>query len=99
MKTKKEPELPKLCECLNELLALELSRGNRISHFNNQARWPHPDTHYVLLINDLSTEFKDLKFSQNISHQICRDPHYGWHDECECRVHHDLLCAGSTKPF
>lgn len=70
MKNKKKEDSPTLCECLNGLLRRELSRGNRIAHFNNEARWPHPDTHYVLLINDLSTEFKDLKVSQNISHQI-----------------------------
>lgn len=99
MKSKNKEESPQLCECLNELLVLELSKGNRISHFNNQARWPHPNTHYVLLVEDLMTPLEHLKFSPNISHQICRDPHYGWHNECECRIHHDLLCAGSTQPF
>ncbi len=98
-KSKKIPEKIELCECLNELLSLELSLGNTVSHFNNNAGWPHPNTHFVMLINDLSIRLENLTFSQNISHQICRDPHYGWHDECFCSVHHDLLCAGYTKPY
>lgn len=98
-KKHQEPEKIELCECLTELLTLELSIGNAVSHFNNNAGWPYPNTHFVMLFNDLSTELENLCFSANISHQICRDPHYGWHDECECRIHNDMLCAGSTKPF
>lgn len=88
-----------ICDCLNELLTLELSLGNSVSHFDNHAKWPYPETHFVMLAHDLHTHLETLRYSKNISHQIFKDIHYGWHDECLCEIHHDLLCAGRTKPF
>lgn len=52
-----------------------------------------------MLAHNLYTHLETLRYSKNISHQICKDIHYGWHDECLCEIHRDLLCAGRTKPF
>lgn len=88
-----------ICECLKELFEAELELGNTVRSYNPNASWPHPETTFLFLEDELKTDIQSLKHSPNIHHQICRDLHYGWHDECECRVHHDLLCAGHTRPF
>lgn len=96
----KEPfiENYEICECLKELFEAELRLGNKVRSYDPTASWPHPDTTFLFLEDELKTKPENLKYAQNISHQICRDLHYGWHDECLCRVHHDLLCAGHTRP-
>lgn len=103
MKNKKKVKEQKfesyeICECLKELFEAELRLGNKVRSYNPNANWPHPNTTFLFLVDELQIDPNSLKFSQNISHQICRDLHYGWHDECECRLHHDLLCAGHTRP-
>lgn len=95
----KEAEKIEICECLRELLEAELKLGNSIGQYTATSNWPHPNSKYIALKNDLKTDIKLLNHAQNISYQICRDPHYGWHDECECLIHQDMLCAGNTKPF
>lgn len=87
-----------ICECLKEILEAELRFGNKVRSYNPTANWPYADTSFVFLEEELTTRPENFKYAQNISHQICRDLHYAWHDECECRVHRDMLCAGHTKP-
>lgn len=89
----------KICECLKELLEAELKIRNSISQYTATSNWPHPNSKFILLKNDLTTDMKNLKHAENITYQICRDPHYGWHNVGECRIHKDMLCAGNTKPF
>lgn len=53
-----------ICDCLNELLTLELSLGNSVSHFDNHAKWPYPETHFVMLAHDLHTHLETLRYSK-----------------------------------
>ena len=91
----KEPfiENYKICECLKELFEAELRLGNKVRSYNPTASWPYPDTKFIFLEDELKTNPEDLKFAKNIRHQICRDLHYGWHNECQCRSRHDLQCG------
>lgn len=95
----KEPDIIEICECLKELLNAELAIGNSINQYTATSNWPHPNSKFILLENDLTTDLSTLQYTNNIFYHICRDPHYGWHDECECRVHDDMLCAGDTRHF
>lgn len=53
-----------ICDYLNELLTLELSLGNSVSHFDNHAKWPYPETHFVMLAHDLHTHLETLRYSK-----------------------------------
>ena len=53
-----------ICDCLNVLLTLELSLGNSVSHFDNHAKWPYPETHFVMLAHDLHTHLETLRYSK-----------------------------------
>ena len=84
-----------LCPELNEILLMELKSGNSLVEPPAQADWPEKGAVFAALVNDLSSNTKE--FSSSIVHSISTDPHYGWHNECFCKIHKHLLVAGKTK--
>lgn len=85
-----------LCPELQALLERELVRGNAMQEPPHQADWPERGSVFVALRHDLRSAVNDLPAA--VRHAVCRDPHYGWHDECYCELHKHLLVAGATKP-
>ncbi|WP_369940511.1 hypothetical protein [Xanthomonas medicagonis] len=85
-----------LCPELQALLERELGAGNRMHEPPRLTDWPHPGSVFVALKYDLRSGVAGLPAA--VSHAVCRDAHYGWHDECYCETHRHLLVAGATKP-
>lgn len=77
-----------LCPELDALARKALSAGNTFSQPPACHDWPERNAVFAALEKDLPPQVK---------HSINTDPHYGWHDECFCTVHKDLLTAGSVK--
>lgn len=84
-----------LCDCLSAVLKSELSRGNGLAQPPHRAGWPQDRSVFAALTNELRTPMSALP--PGVRHQICTDPRYGWHDECFCTEHQDLLVAGTTR--
>jgi len=87
-------EMP-LCPELQALLDRELGQGNCMQEPPHCSDWPEPGSVFVALRHDLRSAVDDLPAA--VRHTVCRDPHYGWHDECYCELHKHLLVAGATK--
>lgn len=85
-----------LCSELQALLERELGQGNRMQEPPHRTDWPEPGSVFVALRHDLRSAVDSLPAA--VRHSVCRDPHYGWHDECYCEIHRHLLVAGVTKP-
>ncbi|UYB51807.1 hypothetical protein OCJ37_17830 [Xanthomonas sp. AM6] len=85
-----------LCPDLQRVLDRELAQGNRLHERPHRTDWPHPGSVFASLTHDLRSAPGDLPAA--VRHAVCRDPHYGWHDECYCEIHQHLLVAGATKP-
>ncbi|CAD6527568.1 hypothetical protein ACFQ3P_12930 [Paraburkholderia sabiae] len=83
-----------LCPELAAILANELAQGNRLKDGPNKADWPEPGSIFAALEFDLRSD--PSSFPESVRHSICRDLHYGWHDECYCTIHRHLLVAGET---
>lgn len=60
-----------------------------------RADWPAKNSVFVALRDDL--HLAQLTLAPSVQHSVCRDPHYGWHDECVCELHKHMLVAGVTK--
>lgn len=84
-----------LCAELDAILHAELRRGNQLAEGPVRTNWPEHGSVYAALTESLKTLPGEL--SGPLKHSICRDPHYGWHDECYCERHKHLLVAGSTQ--
>lgn len=84
-----------LCPELDAILRAELSAGNQLGEGPVRTDWPQPGSIYAALRDSLRVPLGEL--TGPVKHSICRDPHYGWHDECFCERHGDLLVAGSTQ--
>ncbi|MBN3761216.1 hypothetical protein [Burkholderia sp. Ac-20365] len=92
--TKKIPATA-LCPELAAVVERELASGNRLKDGPIQTDWPEPGSIFAALVSELCRESSPLPDS--VRHSICRDPHFGWHDECYCTIHRHLLVAGDTR--
>lgn len=88
-------EIALLCLELNGILSMELKRGNTLKEPPVRADWPEKGSVFAALVNDLSINFNALPPS--VVHSISNDPHYGWHNECFCKLHKHLLVAGEAR--
>lgn len=75
----------KLCEELQLILDKELKAGNTLIESPCCTNWPQEGNIFASLANRL-TVGKEV---------LTDDVHYGWIDECVCKIHHDLLVAGN----
>ena len=75
----------KLCEELQLILDKELKAGNTLLELPCCTNWPQEGSIFASLANRLTVGKEVLK----------DDVHYGWIDECVCKIHHDLLVAGN----
>ena len=69
----------KLCEELQLILDKELKAGNTLLELQCCTNWPQ----------------KGSILTDDVYYSINDDVHYGWIDECVCKIHHDLLVAGN----
>jgi hypothetical protein len=83
-----------LCPDLQFLVDMERQSGNKLSRPPQQADWPREGAVFAALTRDM--QLQHYRLPDAVDHAICTDPRYGWHDECHCRVHGDLLVAGTT---
>ncbi|WP_035988659.1 hypothetical protein [Paraburkholderia caribensis] len=83
-----------ICPELAAILASEIASGNRLKDGPNRTDWPAADSVFAALEFDLRADASRLP--KPVRHSICRDPHYGWHDECYCTIHRHVLVAGAT---
>lgn len=83
----------KLCEELQLIVDQELKAGNTLLELPSRTNWPQEGSIFASLENRL-TVGKEV-FTDNIHYSINDDVHYGWIDECVCKIHYDLLVAGS----
>ena len=92
----------KLCEELQLILDKELKAGNTLLELPCCTNWPQEGSIFASLANRLTVGKEVLKddvyYSINkddVYYSINDDVHYGWIDECVCKIHHDLLVAGN----
>ena len=92
----------KLCEELQLILDKELKAGNTLLELPCCTNWPQEGSIFASLANRLTVGKEVLKddvyYSINkddLYYSINDDVHYGWIDECVCKIHHDLLVAGN----
>ena len=92
----------KLCEELQLILDKELKAGNTLLESPCCTNWPQEGSIFASLANRLTVGKEVLKddvyYSINkddVYYSINDDVHYGWIDECVCKIHHDLLVAGN----
>ncbi|WP_311639810.1 hypothetical protein [Rothia aeria] len=83
----------KLCEELQSILDKEITAGNVITELPCCTNWPQEGSIFVSLKNRLTAGKKVL--TDDVYHSINNDIHYGWIDECVCKIHHNLLVAGN----
>ena len=77
----------KLCEELQFILDEEITELPRCTN------WPQEGSIFVSLTNRLTAGKKVL--TDDVYYSINNDIHYGWIDECVCKIHHNLLVAGN----
>ena len=82
-----------LCEELQIILDKELKAGNTLLELPRCTSWPHEGSIFVSLANRLTVGKEVL--TDDVYYSINDDVHYGWIDEYVCKIHHDLLVAGS----
>lgn len=85
-----------ICPELQVIIDREAARGNRLARPVEQTDWPAKGSFFACLTQELAGRTQDLP--AGVSHTVCTDPRYGWHDECVCSVHGDMLVAGETHP-
>ena len=83
----------KLCEELQLILDKELKAGNTLLELPCCTNWPQEGSIFVSLANRLTVGKEVL--TDDVYYSINDDVHYGWIDECVCKIHHDLLVAGN----
>lgn len=85
---------PSICPELQLVIDREAARGNRLARPVEQTDWPSRGALFACLAGDLHLRPHELP--AGVTHTVCTDPRYGWHDECVCSVHGDMLVAGAT---
>ena len=83
----------KLCEELQFILDEEIKVGNVLLELPRCTNWPQEGSIFVSLTNRLTAGKKVL--TDDVYYSINNDIHYGWIDECVCKIHHNLLVAGN----
>ena len=83
----------KLCEELQLILDKELKAGNTLLELPCCTNWPQEGSIFASLANRLTVGKEVL--TDDVYYSINDDVHYGWIDECVCKIHHDLLVAGN----
>ena len=83
----------KLCEELQLILDKELKAGNTLLESPCCTNWPQEGSIFASLANRLTVGKEVL--TDDVYYSINDDVHYGWIDECVCKIHHDLLVAGN----
>ena len=83
----------KLCEELQFILVEKIKEGNLLLGLPARANWPLEGGIFVSLTNRLTAGKKVL--TDDVYYSINNDIHYGWIDECVCKIHHNLLVAGN----
>lgn len=83
----------KLCEELQLILDKELKAGNTLLELPCCTNWPQAGSIFASLANRLTVGKEVL--TDDVYYSINDDVHYGWIDECVCKIHHDLLVAGN----
>lgn len=84
------------CSHLQPVLEAELRAGNRHPFSPPHiADWPKTGSVFCALAEKLRT--RSYEGVPEVEHQICTDPHYGWHDELFCCACGDMLVAGETQ--
>ena len=71
----------------------ELKAGNTLLELPCCTNWPQEGSIFASLANRLTVGKKVL--TDDVYYSINDDVHYGWIDECVCKIHHDLLVAGN----
>lgn len=84
----------RICDELLFIIRMELARGNELATGPEVANWPRQGSVFASLKSDLA--MSGYSVPSGVRHSICTDLHYGWHDECHCEIHGDLLVAGTT---
>ena len=83
----------KLCEELQFILDEEIKVGNVLLELPLRTNWPLEGSIFVSLTNRLTAGKKVL--TDDVYYSVNNDIHYGWIDECVCKIHHNLLVAGN----
>lgn len=83
----------KLCEELQLILDKELKAGNTLLESPCCTNWPQEGSIFASLANRITVGKEVL--TDDVYYFINDDVHYGWIDECVCKIHHDLLVAGN----
>ena len=83
----------KLCEELQFILDEEIKVGNVLLELPLRTNRPLEGSIFVSLTNRLTAGKKVL--TDNVYYSVNNDIHYGWIDECVCKIHHNLLVAGN----
>lgn len=90
---------PKLCPELQLILDQELTAGNTLREPPYRTNWPQENSVFASLTHRLTIGKTAL--TNAVRYATNDDIHYGWLDECECKIHHHLLVVGSlmaSKP-
>ena len=83
----------KLCEELQSILDKELKAGNTLLESPCCTNWPQEGSIFASLTNRLTAGKKVL--TDDVYYSVNNDIHYGWIDECVCKIHHNLLVEGN----
>lgn len=83
----------KICECLKEVIEIELKIGNSVKSFDEMPEWPKKDSRFIFLRKKVNSKSL-INIPEWVSVRVNNDMHYTWYNEIYCKQHHDLLAAG-----
>lgn len=80
-----------LCECLIPIIRFEVSRGNKITGYDTNGKWPQKNSHMIYLRYQIHLEDLDFPQQANVDAKLNVDMHFNWKTEVYCKVHHHLI--------
>jgi hypothetical protein len=84
-----------ICKELQFIIDKELDVGNIFLDKPRITDWPKKGDIFAYLKNDLN--FSNYSIPKEVNYSICTDLHFGWHNQCTCLIHGNLLVAGVTN--